>query len=102
MALKGNYEFKGIEVNDAYISISEVKTFKKDVPVMGFNKDTSHYNREYVMEFKVEVYKDDTKKNLLDSLKYNCNYVLGGASVYVQAFNHLKTLDAYKDMIDLI
>ena len=102
MALKGNYVFKGIDVNNAYISISEVKAFKKNAPVLGFDKNTPHYNKEHLIEFKIEVYKDETKTNLLDTIKHTCSYTLGGASVYVQAFNHLKTLDDYRDMIDLI
>jgi hypothetical protein len=101
MALKGNYVFKGIEIKDAYISISEIKAFKKNVSIVVFGNNTS-YNKSYIMEFKVDIYKDDTKTNVLESIKYSCEHNIKGANVYVQAFNHLKSLDAYKDMIDLI
>jgi len=82
MALKKTVEFKGIEVQNAYIRVWRFEGNKSEISVgVGFYKDAES-----------EMF--DSKTVKVDS------FVLGGDNPIAQAYEHLKTLPAFAGAVN--
>ena len=123
MALQGKYNFKGIELDEAYLKItsvshsySENKTEQIKTPSV-FNEDGSiktNEVRETVVEkknngsFIAKVYKnkesrDDNHVNNIDEIHGVFDLAVNATAKnnLIQAYVVLKAMDAYKDYTDV-
>ena len=123
MALQGKYNFKGIEIPEAYIKVNSVnynssynqKTTEKTAAV--YNSDGS-LKTEAVMEtvwvesnqanFNGKVYKDKAARESNPSIfiteiygNFEMAKNTGAKNVVIQAYNDLKAKDEYKDYTDV-
>jgi hypothetical protein len=98
MDIKGKYNYKGFEVPEARVSIVWSRANKKQFI---FNQRGPSVEVRPLI-FEVNIWKDVAKSILLETINYDTVYDVEGDMIDVQAFAYLKTLPAYKDMVDLI
>ena len=124
MALQGKYNYKGIEVNDAYIKVSTVNYnvgYTQEVT----EKTTAVYNEDgslksdAVMEtnwvanngtqVSFQVYKDKASRDANPQDPFTEGYIhiapldtkASAKNHVIQAYNAMKAMDDYKDYTDV-
>lgn len=123
MALQGDYNFKGISLNEAYIKISRVdyntteESQRQLITAATYNEDGS-LNEEAVYEdtvvkkhrgtFSAKVYKDKAARDenydsFLEEIYGSFSVAINSTAKnpVIQAYNALKAQDAYADYTDV-
>tara|TARA_Y100000114_G_scaffold89389_1_gene82908 strand:+ start:707 stop:1099 length:393 start_codon:yes stop_codon:yes gene_type:complete len=130
MAIQGKYNFKGIEIDNAYIRVSHFHNVVVDhvVPVIKTEGKDATYNEDGTIKTEAvpAVYEDQWQivnnaalianvyqsKALRDAnpvtnviekidLSFTGEVKATSKNGVIQAYNHLKSLDAYKDYTDV-
>lgn len=80
MAIKGNYEFKGIVVNDSYIKILNINIYDK------IENDKKVFNAKVMYEIKLNKESDFIFNSIFEVI------VNPDLPIYEQAYAELKTI----------
>lgn len=80
MAIKGNYEFKGIIVNDSYIKILNINIYDK------IENDKKVFNAKVMYEIKLNKESDFIFNSIFEVI------VNPDLPIYGQAYNELKKI----------
>lgn len=123
MALQGSYNFKGIDISEAYVKINSINwntnsreettetspiTYNEDGTIKKEAVFTTSWVDYSNCNYSARVYKDATEResnpnNWIDSI--NGSFVMAVNSTaknsVKQAYEALKTLDAYSDYTDV-
>tara|TARA_Y100001937_G_scaffold4408_1_gene5738 strand:+ start:296 stop:667 length:372 start_codon:yes stop_codon:yes gene_type:complete len=122
MALEGKYIWKGVEINDAYIviqntncsvnypivnSLKSEATYNEDGTVKDEAVYESNVTKEIIGSYTANVYKDKNTRNtepeqVIASVygTYTPKHTASAKNEVAQAYAHLKTTDACKDLAD--
>ena len=123
MAITGKFNFKGIEIDGAYVKIDtasfnhhEIKQQVLKTPAVlnedGSVKTSAVMETEYVKSspgyMSVRIYKDKAARDVdfnsyisVESYNFDNDLKASAKNIVNQAYVHLKTLDVFKDFTDV-
>ena len=124
MALKGAYNYAGINLTEAYVRINDIHWISEGAMEMVETKPAvfdrpggakiitpAEYGKRWVDKTKTSytysIYKDKAAREALPGTKVDQSYTdfdmdtkTDAKNAVEQAYNHLKTKDVFKDMVD--
>ncbi|WP_257063424.1 hypothetical protein [Priestia megaterium] len=82
-----------------------LSVFGKDLHFdMAYHEISSYSGTKEKTDFIMSVYDNSEKTNLIDQKSYSFSPDIqeGAANIITQAYNYLKTMDEYKDAVDVL
>ena len=123
MAIQGSYDFKGITLSDSYIKITNT-SYSQDIRSEDYEKTAAVYNSDGTIKtpavtdtrfvvsnlgsctalvFKNKATRDADPHNYITTINFSYPVVVAasGKNPVKQAYDYIKTTDAYKDYTDV-